>query len=141
LITKSNLIGCSTGKSAGLAPFTSSLSWRAFSSASRSARHRSGSNGIGKRAGPATYEDLVNAEMAKGLNAECAAQRVVQQHGFRALDYRALSKREQVSVVAEDELMKRAEDIFQDGELDRCASLRAARKQLPARLLKALQAS
>jgi hypothetical protein len=99
---------------------------------------RNGSNGIGKRAGPATFEDLVNAEMAKGLNAECAAQRVVQQHGFRALDHRSLSKREAVSVVAEDELMKRAEDIYQNSELNRCESLRAARQQSP-RLMKSLR--
>jgi hypothetical protein len=99
---------------------------------------RNGSNGIGKRA-PATYEDLVAAEMAKGLNAECAAQRVVQMHGFRALDRRALSKREAVAVVAEDELMKRAEDIYQNSELNRCESLRAARQQSPRGLMKSLR--
>jgi hypothetical protein len=99
---------------------------------------RNGSNGIGKRAGPATFEDLVNAEMAKGLNAECAAQRVVQQHGFRALDHRSLSKREAVSVVAEDELMKRAEDIFQDDPTaSRTDALRRARLASP-RLMRAL---
>jgi hypothetical protein len=97
-------------------------------------RHRNGN--MGKRA-PATFEDLVNAEMAKGLNAECAAQRVVQQFGYRAFDYRALSKQEQASVICENELMKRAEDVYQNSDLNRCESLRAARQGSP-RLYRAL---
>jgi hypothetical protein len=94
-------------------------------------RFRNG-NGIGKRA-PATFEDLVNAEMRKGLNAECAAQRVVQQHGFRALDFRSISKREAVSVVAENELLKRAGALWEDDPaLSRTEALRAARQDHPS---------
>jgi hypothetical protein len=97
-----------------------------------------GVNGIGKRA-PATYEDLLNAEMAKGLNAECAAQRVAQMYGFRALDFRSLSKRQQASVVAEDELMKRAQAHWEaDPTASRTDALRAARQSSP-RLYRALQ--
>jgi hypothetical protein len=81
---------------------------------------------LGKR-GPTTYEDLVNAEMAKGLNAECAAQRVAQLHGFRAFDHRNISKREAVAVVAEDELMKAAQEAWEDGGVSRCEALREAR--------------
>ena len=59
---------------------------------------------VSKR-GPTTFEDLVNIEMAKGLNSEVAAQRVAQQHGFRALDHRNnLSKVDRTSILAEDAL-------------------------------------
>jgi hypothetical protein len=85
---------------------------------------------LGKR-GPTTYEDLVNAEMAKGLNAECAAQRVAQLYGYRALDHRSISKREATAIVAEDQLMKAAQEVWEDTSLSRCEALREARKSNP----------
>jgi hypothetical protein len=80
-------------------------------------------------------------EMAKGVTAEIAKVRLINLYGSAAELDRTLTKREETALTAEDALIAKAEDIFQNGELDRCASLRAARKQLPARLLKALQAS
>jgi hypothetical protein len=99
---------------------------------------RNGSNGIGKR-GPATFEDLVALEQAKGLNKECAMQRVAQARGFRAFDHRSMGKSEAVAVLAEDQLMRKAEDIYQNSELNRCESLRAARLQSPRGLMKSLR--
>jgi hypothetical protein len=48
-----------------------------------------GRNQVGKRADGITFESMVDAEMRKGCNYEIAAQRVCQQHGFRALDNRS----------------------------------------------------
>jgi hypothetical protein len=94
-----------------------------------------GVNGIGKRA-PASFESLVQQEMAKGLNKECAMQRVAQAHGFRAFDRRSMTKREAVSALSENELMRKAEDLFQDG-YSRTEALRQARQNNP-RLYRAL---
>jgi hypothetical protein len=89
---------------------------------------------VAKRA-PGFINDLVAAEMAKGLNSECAAQRVAQAHGFRAFDNDAttINKR-----AWENEFAKRAEDIYANSTLDRCEALRATRLAHP-RLYKALQ--
>jgi hypothetical protein len=48
-----------------------------------------GRNQVGKRAVGTTFEQMVSAEMRKGVTAEIAAQRVCQLHGFRALDARS----------------------------------------------------
>jgi hypothetical protein len=94
-------------------------------------------NGVGKAA-PTTFESLVAAEMAKGVTHEVAAQRVMQLYGSAALEHRDMSKREATATLAEDQLLKRAESIWEDGQLDRCESLREARKQHP-RLFKAMR--
>jgi hypothetical protein len=82
--------------------------------------------------GPTTFEDLVNIEMAKGVSAEVAGQRVAQLHGYRAFDHRNMSKAEATSVLAEDVLLKRAEDIWQDDpSASRTDALRLARLASP----------
>jgi hypothetical protein len=85
---------------------------------------------LGKR-GPTTYEDLVNAEMAKGCNREVASQRVAQLRGFPALDHRNMAKTEATAIVAEDQLMKAAQEVWEDTSLSRCEALREARKSNP----------
>jgi hypothetical protein len=86
------------------------------------------------KAAPGSFEALVSEQMAKGCSTyEQAAQRVVQQHGYRAFDSRDMSKREAVSVVAESELMSKANDIWRDDPtLTRTDALRAARQDHPA---------
>jgi hypothetical protein len=87
---------------------------------------------IGKR-GPLTYEDLCQIEMRKGVNAEVAAQRIAQAHGFRALDYRSLSKAAASSILAEDALLKTANDIWSDDPTaSRTDALRQARLASPS---------
>jgi hypothetical protein len=87
--------------------------------------HTAGTNNIGKSAPPATFDDLVNEQMAKGCNYEVAAQRVMQAHGSNALRARPLAKR---AHDLDDQFHKRAQDIWQaDESLSRCESLRKAR--------------
>jgi hypothetical protein len=95
------------------------------------ARRGGWGNNVGKRAGPATYEDLLVVEMRKGLNAECAAQRVAQQFGFRAFDFRDMRKSEARAVTAENALIAAATDIWTDSDLTRCEALRKARLDRP----------
>jgi hypothetical protein len=95
----------------------------------------------GRNATAKAAPSLLEQEMAKGVTAEIAKVRLMNLYGSAAELDRTLTKREETALAAEDALIAKAEDIFQNGELDRCASLRAARKQPPARLLKALQAS
>jgi hypothetical protein len=93
--------------------------------------HYVGSAGYSKRA-PVTFEDYVNAEMAKGCSYEVAAQRVAQLRGFPALDHRNMAKSEATAIIAEDKLMKAAQEVWENSGLDRCGSLREARKSNPA---------
>jgi hypothetical protein len=90
-----------------------------------------GAAGYSKRA-PTTFEDYVNAEMAKGCSYEVAAQRVAQLRGFPALDHRNLAKSEATAIIAEDKLMKAANNVWENSNLDRCESLREARKSNPS---------
>jgi hypothetical protein len=85
------------------------------------------------KAAPTTFEGLVAEQMMKGCSTyEQAAQRVAQAHGFRALDARDMTKREAVSVLAENELMKRAGTLLEDGSAaSRTDALRAARQAHP----------
>jgi hypothetical protein len=85
------------------------------------------------KAAPGSFEALVSEELAKGCSTyEQAAQRVVQQFGFRALDRRDMTKREATSVLAEDELLKRAGTLLEDGSVgSRTDALRAARQAHP----------
>jgi hypothetical protein len=84
-----------------------------------------------------TFDDLVASEMAKGVNAEVAGQRVLQLHGADALRHRTIAKR---AADIEDTFAKRAEAIWSgDPDLDRCSALRKLRQENPA-LYKALQA-
>jgi hypothetical protein len=93
---------------------------------------------VTKRA-PVTFEDLVNEQMMKGCSHEVAAQRVMQMHGAAALQHRAMSKRAAIAEVAENELIAKAQSVWEDdGTLDRCGALRAARKAHP-RLFKAMR--
>jgi hypothetical protein len=81
-----------------------------------------------KRA-PMTFEDAVEIEMRKGVNAEVAGQRVAQAHGF-TLPHR-ITKGDNISF----EFAKRAEDIWQaDSSLSRTeSSWCSARGPLPVR--------
>ena len=90
-----------------------------------------GSAGSYLKRAPVTFENHVAAEMAKGCSREVAAQRVAQLRGFPALDHRDLTKREATSIVAENELMKAAQRTWENSGLDRCGSLREARKSNP----------
>jgi hypothetical protein len=99
-------------------------------------RHTNAVESTFKRA-PTTFEDLVNAEMKKGVNREIAGQRVLQAHGSNALRNRAINKR---AADIADTFGAVAEDIWGNSALDRCEALREARKARPL-LFKALQAS
>jgi hypothetical protein len=94
-----------------------------------------GRNGVSKAA-PSTFEGLVQEQMMKGCTREVAAQRVANLHGYPVLRNRSLSKGEATSVLAENQLLQKAESIFQEGG-DRCEALRRARKASP-RLYRAL---
>jgi hypothetical protein len=91
---------------------------------------------VSKRA-PGLVNSLVEAEMRKGCNAEIAAQRVAQAHGFRAFDNDAdlINKR---AWDLGSEFQKRAEYVYGNSAMDRCESLRATRLANPA-LFKRLQ--
>jgi hypothetical protein len=86
------------------------------------------------KAAPGSFEALVSEELAKGCSTyEQAAQRVVQQYGFRALDSRDMTKREATSVLAEDQLLKRAGTLLEDDPaLSRTDALRKARQDHPS---------
>jgi hypothetical protein len=92
------------------------------------------------KAAPTSFEGLVEQEMLrKGVTWEVGAQRVMQAHGSAALQNRSMSKREAVAVVAKNQLVKAAADIWEDNAgLDRCEALREARKAHP-RLFKAMR--
>jgi hypothetical protein len=86
---------------------------------------------LGKRA-PTTFEDYVNAEMAKGCSYEVAAQRVAQLRGFPALDHRSMAKSEATAIVAEDALMKAAQEVWEsEPAASRTDALRRARQAHP----------
>jgi hypothetical protein len=81
---------------------------------------------------PGTAESLIAAEMKKGLNYECAAQRVAQLHGYRAWDRRdAIAKR--ADDIAEN-FEAVAEQLWLDNDVDRTEALRIVRKGNAARL-------
>jgi hypothetical protein len=101
--------------------------------------HYVGSAGSYFKAAPGSFERLVNEELAKGCSTfEQAAQRTVQKFGYRALDHRDMSKREATSVLAEGELIAKAQAIWEDDPaISRTAALRMARLASP-RLYRAL---
>jgi hypothetical protein len=79
-----------------------------------------------KRA-PTTYEDMVEAEMAKGCNRVTAGQRVLHAYGT-SLPHRNISK----AAVAQHDFDERAQDIYQDDtSLTRCEAMRKARLDNP----------
>jgi hypothetical protein len=74
-----------------------------------------------------TWEDLVGSEMRKGCNAEVAAQRVAQQHGFPALHNRRIAKAEATA----DDFQKEAEFVAERDGISRTAALRKLRLENP----------
>jgi hypothetical protein len=65
-------------------------------------------------------------------NRPSAAQRVVQAHGFRAFDRRDMTKRAATAAIAENELIKRADNIWiDDPGCSRTEALRKARLANP----------
>jgi hypothetical protein len=101
--------------------------------------HYVGSAGSYLKCAPVTFEDYVNVEMAKGCSREVASKRVMQQHGFPALQHRAMSKRDLRAELAENQFHKAAQDIWcDDPDISRTEALRKARLANP-RLIKAMQ--
>jgi hypothetical protein len=93
-----------------------------------SAQHtRRAGRGVSKRM-PDTFEDLVSAEMQKGVSWRIAEQRVINTHGSTALNNRMI-KRDGGSVATE--FTKRASGIMWDDSVDRCEALRRLRKEQP----------
>jgi len=93
--------------------------------------------------GRATFEQAVAKEMTRGCNETVAGQRVLQAHGYRALDKRDdyIAK----GLAAADEVQSqfyKAADDYVDAEAHspRCEALRAARLANPG-LFRALQAA
>jgi hypothetical protein len=77
-------------------------------------------------------DDPVEAEMmAKGVTREVAMQRLAQLHGFRAFDNSRVSKRVARAEDAENALLKVAEEVWLDNDIDRCSALRKARLDNP----------
>jgi len=88
-----------------------------------------------------SYEQLISEECARGCNETVAAQRVLQAHGYRALDKRDsfIAKGLAASGVVEDRFYKAADDIIERDGLDsRMEGLRKARLENP-KLFRALQ--
>jgi hypothetical protein len=89
---------------------------------------RRAGRGVGKRM-PDTFEDLVSAEMRKGVSWRTAEQRVINTYGSTALNHRMM-KSSTASVAAE--FTKRADQILWDTpNIDRCEALRRLRKANP----------
>jgi hypothetical protein len=84
--------------------------------------------GMTTKAAPTTYEDLVSAQMAKGVTEEVAAQRVMQQHGSFALRNRMIAKR---GPSITRTFAKAAGEIMAEDNVDRCEALRRLRKERP----------
>jgi hypothetical protein len=94
-----------------------------------------GHNLIAKSAASTTYEDLVSEQIAKGCSPELAAQRVVNLHGYRALDTRMFTE------TAEDitkRFQREVEKIMYEDGCDATEATRLARIENPT-LFKALQ--
>jgi hypothetical protein len=94
-----------------------------------------GSN-LGKSA-PATAQSLIAAEIRKGFSYELAAQRVAQQHGFRAFD-RQSSIAKRATDIADTFKSAAVENWYDDASLSRTEALRKTRLANP-RLFKAYQ--
>ena len=91
--------------------------------------------------GRATFEQAVAKEMTRGCNETVAGQRVLQAHGYRALDKRDtfIAKGLAASAAVEDKFYKAAGDvILRDGLDSRMEGLRRARLENP-KLWRALQ--
>jgi hypothetical protein len=99
--------------------------------------HSNTYSGRTSKAAPTTFEQLVSAEMKKGVTREIAGQRVMQAHGSHALRHRSINKRDWGTIAAEDELLKRADHIWSNSSLSRTEALREARLANP-RLFKFL---
>jgi hypothetical protein len=93
-------------------------------------------NGSTFKRAPATYEQMVEAEMRKGCNREIAGQRIAQLHGFRAFDQPSrITKRRDGLLYT---FQKRVDQImYQDG-VDAAEATRRARMEDP-RLFSAMQ--
>ena len=88
-----------------------------------------------------SFEQAVAEEMARGCNETVAGQRVLQAHGYRALDKRDtfIAKGLAASAAVEDKFYKAAGDvILRDGLDSRMEGLRRARLENP-KLWRALQ--
>jgi hypothetical protein len=80
---------------------------------------------VGK-AGPVTAQSLIASEIRKGFSPELAAQRVAQQHGYRAFDTVSPNMRKAADIA--DTFESAAEDVWLNNDhLDRCESLRKTR--------------
>ena len=106
--------------------YESYQSFVAGSPTNEQATRRAG-RGVGKRM-PDSYEDLVAAEMRKGVPWRIAEQRVINVHGSTALNNRMI-KRDGPSVAAE--FSKRATAIMWNDGVDRTEALRRLRKEQP----------
>jgi hypothetical protein len=98
-------------------------------------QHTNNSGSTAKRA-PSTFEDLVNAEMAKGCNREIAGQRVAQLHGFRAFDNGSRITKRRGDLLWE--FQKRVDEIMYKDQVDATEATRRARQEDP-RLFAAMQ--
>jgi hypothetical protein len=76
---------------------------------------------VGKRA-----PSLIEAEMMKGCSREVAAQRVAQQHGFRAFD-QSTSIRKRADLTYE--FQSRVDEIMRKDRVDACEATRRARQE------------
>jgi hypothetical protein len=89
-------------------------------------------NPVSKRASePVTAEQLIAEQVARGFSPAMAKVRVAQMYGFRAFDHRDMSKRELASSLTENDLLEKAQQHWEHGELSRCESLRKARLERP----------
>jgi hypothetical protein len=79
-------------------------------------------------------DDLIEAEIRKGFTPAMAAQRVANLYGYRGFDNEHVTFQKGCGIAFEDA----AEDIYANTELDRCESLRKARRDNP-RLWRAMQ--
>jgi hypothetical protein len=87
---------------------------------------RRAGRGVGKRM-PNTFEDLVAAEMRKGVSWRTAEQRVINVHGSTALNRRMVKRVHSVGA----EFSKRATAIMWEDGVDRTEALRRLRKEQP----------
>jgi hypothetical protein len=103
--------------------------------------HRTGRVKLHDQSVKKSYEQLIAEERALGCNETVAAQRVLQAHGYRALDKRDSFIRKGLAAAdaVENRFYKAADDIIERDELEnRCLALQKARLENP-RLFKALQ--
>jgi hypothetical protein len=96
------------------------------SSATNSQATRRAGRGVGKSM-PDTFEDLVAAEMRKGVPWRIAEQRVINTHGSAALNRRMIKSDRSVA----NEFTKRATGIMWEDNVERTEAMRRLRKEQP----------